>query len=124
MKIKKTGCSLAVLFLIVIGTLHAQSSECSDPLPAHDYSGAGYRSGKVPIPYGKQKATLTFSSGRHIIDKMIVVSDGDVLRGAGRDKTILFFPKGLKGLGEPCGHQGVDCYDWANGVIRAQGKSI
>src|SRR3989337_891875 len=102
MNIKKTAWSLLVLSMIAAGTLHAQKSECSDPLPAHDYSGVGYRNGKAPIPYGKEKATLRFDSGRHIIGKQILLSDGDVLRGAGRDKTVLYFPKGLKGLGEPC----------------------
>ncbi len=124
MHVKKIVWSLAVLFLIMSGALQAQKSKCSDPLPAHDYSGAGYRNGKTPIPYGKQKATLTFAAGRHTINEQILLSDGDVLRGAGRDKTILYFPKGLKGLGAPCGHQGVDCYDWGNGVISASGKLI
>lgn len=116
--------TLAILYLITAGTLRAQVSECSDPLPAHDYSSVGYGNGRIPIPYGKQEATHSFDSGRHTIDELILLSDGDVVRGAGRDKTVLYFPKGLKGLGEPCGHQGVDCYDWANGVIRAEGKSI
>jgi len=116
--------SFAILFLVTTGRLLAQNSPCSDPLPAHDYSGVGYGSGKVPIPYGKQEATLRFDSGRHIISRQILLSDYDVIRGAGRDKTVLYFPGGLKAFGEPCGHQGVDCYDWANGVIRAEGKSI
>jgi hypothetical protein len=123
MNIKKTALTLTVLCLMASG-IQAQEPECSDPLPAHDYSGAGYRNGTVPIPYGKLKATLRFDSGRHVINKLILLSDGDVIRGAGRDKTILYFPKGIKGLGEPCGHKGVDCYDWRNGVIRAEGKSI
>lgn len=114
----------ALLSLMASGTLQAQKSPCSDPLPAHDYSTVGYRNGLVPIPYGELRATVHFDSGRHTIDNLILLSSGDVLRGAGRDKTVLYFPNGLKGLGEPCGHKGVDCYDWANGVIRAQGKSI
>lgn len=113
-----------LLFFMGGGALCAQESTCADPLPAHDFSSVGYRKGKVPTPYGKKKATINLAAGRYTIDSLIRLSDGDVLRGAGRDRTILYFPKGLKGLGEPCGHQGVDCYDWGNGVIRAQGKSI
>jgi hypothetical protein len=106
------------------GTLSAQESDCRDSLPAFDYTAVGYKHGSLPLPYGKQTATHQFDAGRYEIDKIILLSDGDVLRGAGRDKTILYFPKGLKSLGEPCGHKGVDCYDWGNGVIRAEGKSI
>ena len=76
------------------------------------------------MPYGKKEPTISFGPGRHTINNLIVLSDGNILRGAGRDQTILYFPKGLKGLGEPCGHQGVDCYDWRKGVIRAEGKEI
>jgi hypothetical protein len=78
----------------------------------------------VPAPYGQRGATIAFEPGRFTIDSLIVLHDGQVLRGAGRDKTILYFPKGLKGFGEPCGHKGVDCYDWGNGVITATGKEI
>ena len=123
MYITKIAWSVSVLSLVA-GALHAQQSDCDDALPAHDYSTVGYQGGDVPAPYGKKKATVSFDSGRHTIEKLIRLSDGDVLRGAGRDKTILYFPKGLKGLGEPCGHEGVDCYDWANGVIKAEGRSI
>ena len=124
MNLTNTVLNLSFFWLVGTASLQAQQSECSDALPAHDYSGVGYRAGKAPLPYGMQKATLTFDSGRHTIEKLILLSDGDVLRGAGRDKTVLYFPKGLKSLGEPCGHKGVDCYDWANGVVRAEGKSI
>lgn len=103
---------------------HAQKHECNDPLPTHDYSIVGYHAGKVPIPYRERAATVQFRAGRFVIDSLIVLSDGQVLRGAGRERTILYFPNGLKGLGLPCGHKGVDCYDWANGVIRADGKEI
>ncbi len=123
MNAKRTIRSLVILSFLLTGSLRAQEPSCSDPLPAHDYSRAGYRHGK-PLPSGKKKAAITFDSGRHTIDSLILLSDGQVLRGAGRDKTILYFPKGLKGLGEPCGHKGVDCYDWGNGVIRAEGKEI
>ena len=123
MIVKRTLGSVIILTVLAVGILRAQESSCSDPLPAHDYSGAGYHHGEA-VPYGKKKVTLSFDSGRHTINNLILLSDGDVLRGAGRDKTILYFPKGLKGLGEPCGHKGVDCYDWGNGVVRASGREI
>ena len=125
MGIGKIISALAVLALMVTYTTGlSQETTCADALPAHDYSAVGYRQGKVPVPYHERKATISFDSGRHTINELMLLSEGDVLRGAGRDKTVLYFPKGLKDLGEPCGHKGVDCYDWANGVIKAQGKEI
>ena len=105
-------------------TLLAQQNDCADPLPDFDFSKAGYKNGSMPLPYHSQPATLLLGQGRFVVDSLIRLSDGDVLRGAGREKTVLFFPQGLKGLGAPCGHQGVDCFDWSNGVIRAEGKEI
>ena len=124
MHIEKITFSLTVALIVAYSAGFAQETHCTDPLPEHDYSSVGYRQGKVPVPYNKRQATMSFDSGRHTINELMLLSDGDVLRGAGRDKTILYFPKGLRDLGEPCGHKGVDCYDWANGVIRAQGKEI
>jgi hypothetical protein len=120
----KTVFSFTFVSFIATGCLYAQQSGCSDPLPDHDYSVVGYHHGTEPVPYHQRQATLRFDSGRFTIDHLIRLSDGDVLRGAGRDKTVLYFPKGLKDLGEPCGHKGVDCFDWGNGVIRASGKEI
>jgi hypothetical protein len=125
MTIKQRTALLALSLLIFGATSgRAQKAECTDPLPAHDYSTAGYHGGTVPIPYGQRAATVKFDTGRFTIDSLIALADGAVLRGSGRDQTILYFPKGLKGLGIPCGHKGVDCYDWANGVVRAEGKEI
>lgn len=125
MKLKQHLPSLISLMLIFSSFIvHGQKDECKDSLPAHDYSAAGYHKGNVPIPYGQRAATVKFDTGRFTIDSLIILSDGAVLRGSGRDQTILYFPKGLKGMGIPCGHKGVDCYDWANGVIRAEGKEI
>lgn len=125
MNMKKFSWTTVVLYVFgTVASAQSQEPDCPDPLPAHDYSSVGYKQGNVPIPYQKREATIRFDSGRHTINDLMLLSDGDVLRGAGRGKTILYFPKGLKGLGEPCGHKGVDCYDWANGVIRAQGKEI
>jgi hypothetical protein len=72
----------------------------------------------------KKDATYVFGPGRFTIDSLIRLSSGEILRGAGPDQTILYFPRGLKELGEPCGHTGVDCFDWSNGVIRAEGIEI
>lgn len=120
------GPKTALLLGLLCGLTaeRTRGQDCSDPLPSHDYSVVGYRGGKEPLPYHQRRATLTFDSGRFTIDHLIRLTDGDILRGAGRDKTVLYFPKGLKDLGEPCGHKGVDCYDWGNGVIRASGKEI
>ena len=113
-------CLLAMCTLAVV----AQHKDCDDPLPAFDYSKVGYKNGELPLPYHNQPATVLIGEGRFVVDSLILLSDGDVLRGAGREKTVLFFPQGLKGLGAACGHQGVDCFDWSNGVIRAEGKEI
>jgi hypothetical protein len=115
---------IVIVLTLPLSGIRGQQRDCSDPLPAYDYSRVGYKQGKVPIPYGKGKATVSLGPGRHVIDTLIRLSDGDILRGAGRDVTVLYFPKGLKALGEPCGHKGVDCYDWKNGVISASGKMI
>jgi len=113
-------------FVLVLSVLRldAQHDACLDPLPDFDYTNVGYKKGQVPLPYGQGQATFYFEEGRYVIDSLIRLEDGEVLRGAGRNKTVLFFPRGLRGLGAPCGHEGVDCYDWSNGVIRASGKEI
>jgi len=122
---EKELLSIATWLTMTIWTpVFPQEASCSDLLPDFDYTQVGYAQGKIAVPYLERKATLYFPEGRHSIDSLIRLSDGDVIRGAGIDKTILYFSKGLKGLGEECGHQGVDCYDWSNGVIRAQGKEI
>jgi hypothetical protein len=104
------------------------------PLPSFDYGNVGYHGG-APLP--DKPATRTFPAGRHTITNPIVLKTGDVLRGAGRDKTILYFPEGLKQMGVPC-RDGTftnnDCFDWpeANsrtsdlfmGVIGAMGSEI
>ncbi|MCB0666642.1 MAG: hypothetical protein KDC80_12490 [Saprospiraceae bacterium] len=100
------------------------SQDCQDPLPEYDYSRVGYHEGEDPLPYGQKEATYLFGPGRFTIDSLIRLSDGEILRGAGPDHTILYFPAGLKTMGEPCGHEGVDCFDWGNAVIRAEGREI
>ncbi|MBK8503769.1 MAG: hypothetical protein IPL46_17090 [Saprospiraceae bacterium] len=100
------------------------SQDCQDPLPLYNYSRVGYHQGEDSIPYLKKDATYVFGPGRFTIDSLIRLSSGEILRGAGPDQTILYFPRGLKKLGEPCGHTGVDCFDWGNGVIRAEGIEI
>jgi hypothetical protein len=63
------------------------------PLPSFNFGNAGYQGG-APIP--NRPATITFPAGRITMDKQTFLESGDIVRGAGRDKTILYFPKGLK----------------------------
>jgi hypothetical protein len=115
---------LAFIFAILQhSNLFAQCSP-EDALPAIDFSKVGYRQGDSPIPYQQRPATIYYPEGTFTINSLIRLTSGQVLRGAGRDKTILYFPNGLRDLGEPCGNPGVDCYDWKNGVIRANGNEI
>jgi hypothetical protein len=112
--------------LVVILINHNLLAQCSpeNTLPSTDFSKVGYRQGDTPIPYQQRPATITYPEGRFTINNLIRLTSGQVLRGAGRDKTVLYFPDGLRELGEPCGNPGVDCYDWKNGVIRANGTEI
>jgi hypothetical protein len=112
-----------VVSLLQHGDLQAQCSPEST-LPSIDFSKVGYRQGDAPIPYQQRPATISYPAGRFTINNLIRLTSGQVLRGAGRDQTILYFPNGLRDLGEPCGNAGVDCYDWKNGVIRANGTEI
>lgn len=113
------------IFLIVV-LQHQALAQCAPEsvLPSIDFSKVGYRQGDSPVPYGQRPATIYYPEGRFTINSLIRLTSGQVLRGAGRDRTILYFPNGLRELGEPCGNPGVDCYDWKNGVIRANGNEI
>jgi hypothetical protein len=103
------------------------------PLPSHDYSKVGYKGGS-PLP--QKAATKTYAAGKFTIKKQIILKDGEVLRGAGRDKTTLYFPDGLKQMGVLCRDgtkDNTDCFDWPAskniaglymGVIGLQGSSI
>jgi hypothetical protein len=103
------------------------------PLPSFDYGNVGYHGGASPPD---KPATRTLPAGRHTISSPIVLKTGDVLRGAGRDKTILYFPDGLKQMGVPCRDGTLinnDCFDWPAagstsdlfmGVIGATGSEI
>ncbi len=105
------------------------------PLPSFDFSHVGYRQGAA-LP--SRSATKTFPAGTTTVTEQIVLKSGDVLRGAGRDKTILYFPGGLKQMGFPCRNGEIitvtgggtgDCYDWTSntyymGVIGARGSEI
>jgi hypothetical protein len=109
----------------------------SMPLPSYDYSTVGYMVG-AQIP--NKPATKTYPAGRITVTDQIILKDGDLLRGAGRDKTILYFPNGLKQMGLPCRHGQIitvtgpgkgDCFDWTStkdglfmGVIGAEGSEI
>jgi parallel beta-helix repeat protein len=92
-------------------------------LPSVDFSYAGYRQNNAPVPYGQKPATVSYGEGRHTITSIINLQSGNVLRGAGRDKTILYFPKGLRNLGPRCNKSA--CYEWDDtGLILAQGLEI
>lgn len=136
------GGRLASLLLVAFPAIAmAQFPDCAanpkTALPAHDWSKSGYRQGAA-LP--KRAATLDYPEGRFTIDRQIILLSGDVLRGAGKDKTILYFPGGLKQMGIPCrngkiitvtGPSTGDCYDWEStadtvfmGVIGARGSEI
>ena len=99
-------------------------AQCTTPLPAYDFSYVGYRGGSVAVPYRQRTATRSYGPGRFTINSLIQLGSNEVLRGAGRDQTVLYFPNGLRAFGEPCGNEGVDCFDWKNGVIRAEGSEV
>jgi hypothetical protein len=86
--------------------------------PLQDYSYVGYHQGNVPIPYRQRSATKSFGPGRFTITDRMIITKG-VLRGAGKDATILYFPNGLIGMGYPCpSDTGGNCWDWGGGVIQ------
>lgn len=92
------------------------------PLPVYDYSRVGYRQNTVAVPYRQRTSTRSYGPGRHRITRLLQLRSGQVLRGAGRDRTVLYFPGGLKGLGVPCSaNPRTDCWDWGAGVVRATG---
>jgi hypothetical protein len=123
---RHVGCGVLSSLVTVVLMLPVGDSfaACPEPLPAHDFSFAGYRQSYRPIPYRSRTATRSFPAGRHTINSFIDLGSNQVLRGAGRDQTILYFPNGLKGLGSPCLTPGVDCYDWGGGVVRMSGHEI
>jgi PKD repeat protein len=83
--------------------------------PLKDYSHVGYHEGNDPIPYQQRSASKSFGPGRFTITDRIIITNG-VLRGAGKDKTVLYFPNGLVGMGYPC--PGKNCWEWNIGVIQ------
>ena len=73
--------------------LWGQQGELWDPNgKLKDFSFVGYHQGDDPVPYQQRAASMTFGPGRHTITTPILITDG-VLRGAGKDETILFFPE-------------------------------
>ncbi len=91
-----------------------------ETLPSFDFSKVGYHSGAA-LP--NQAATKTYGEGKYTITSQIKLGSGNVLRGAGRDKTILYFPAGLKQMGFLCanaqkitvtGGGTGDCFDWTH----------
>jgi Malectin domain/PKD domain len=93
-----------------------ENGELWDPNgPLQDYSYVGYHKGNAPIPYRQRSAKTSFGPGRFTITDRMIITKG-VLRGAGKDATILYFPKGLVGMGYPCPPE--NCWDWRGGVIQ------
>ena len=82
-----------------------------------NYSDVGYRRGNHSIPH--KPADISYPAGRFEITDKIILQKGQVLRGAGRGKTILYFSKPLVGMGYSCSMSvdAHDCWDWDGGVI-------
>jgi len=114
---------LAAALAVALPSVEAFAA-CPQPLPTHNFSYDGYRQSYRPVPYKTRPATLSYPAGRHTITSFIDLASGQVLRGAGRDQTVLVFPNGLKGLGAPCNTPGVDCFDWGGGVVRMSGREV
>ncbi len=94
-----------------------------EALPSVNFSVAGYKQNTSSLPYRQRPTTKNYGEGRHTINQIISLQSGDVLRGAGRDKTILYFSKGLKALGPLCFRS--SCYEWDDGgLIVAKGSEI
>ena len=95
-------------------------------LPSYDYSYAGYQQGQ-PVPYHLRTATHTYGEGRFTINNQILLTNNNVLRGAGPDRTTLYFPNGLRDILGNCTEtwiNPVDCYQWYKGLIQATGSEI
>lgn len=120
-----------------------------------DFSYAGYHSGETPIPdypeaanvvkFGARgddgtddtaafKAALAATPGgaiivppgRYIISEVLrITKPGVVLRGAGAERTTLFFPKPLQAVepntGATTSGQSTSNYSWSGGFVRFQG---
>jgi F5/8 type C domain len=102
-----------------------QAGESWDPNGRlKDFSRVGFHGGDDPIPYQQRPATISFGPGRHTITQRINLQSGQVLRGAGPDQTTLYFPQGLRQLGNnECPSGANNCYGWDYGVIQAEGAS-
>ncbi|MDF3059879.1 MAG: Pectate lyase superfamily protein [Rariglobus sp.] len=121
-----------------------------------DFSYAGYRSGEKPIPdhpiatsvdaFGArgddniddteafkaalaatQAGAIVVPPGRYIINAVLrITRPGVVLRGAGAERTTLFFPRPLEAIepnhGETTSGQATSNYSWSGGFVRLQGN--
>lgn len=88
--------------------------------PLKDFSRVGYRGGDEPLPTGR--ADVTYGPGRHVVTNRIVLGEGEVLRGAGVDRTTIYFPEGLDGMGYLNGGRAGN-WDWWGGVIWVEGSN-
>jgi hypothetical protein len=117
-----------------------------------DFSHAGYREGKTRIPsywsgvnvksYGAKgdgrtddsqafldaiaavkKGAVVIPAGRYVLTKVLKIEKSRlVLRGAGRERTVLFFPKSLtEVVGEGKTHAPGKSWSWSGGFISFEG---
>lgn len=121
-----------------------------------DFSYAGYRSGERPIPdysvasnveqfgakgdddvddtaafkaalAGTESGAIIVPPGRYIIGGVLrITKPGVVLRGAGSERTTLFFPTPLEKIepntGATTSGQPTSNYSWSGGFVRLEGK--
>ena len=117
-----------------------------------DFSFAGYRSGAIPIPdvpvkvnvknFGAKGDGVTDDSqaflnaissvsngailvpaGRYVITEVLFIKKSNVvLRGAGPDKTVLYFPQPLEDILGQGNNGGSYGWSWSGGVIWAEGR--
>lgn len=104
----------ALIFMMSASLSHAYTL---NGVVIPDYTDVGYKRGTEAIP--QYPATISYPAGIFTLDKKIMLYPKQVLRGAGKDKTFLYFPKGLVGMGRPCSESidKMDCWDWDGGVI-------
>ena len=70
-------------------------------------------------------AAQDFGPGRHVMTRPLVLHSHQVLRGAGSEQTLLYFPEGLVAMGVPCTNKyEKDCHQWRGGVISLTGTNV
>jgi hypothetical protein len=118
-----------------------------------DFSWAGYRGGEKPLPESTVKVSvkdfgavgdgvaddsdaflraidavedgaILIPAGRYKITRQLKVSKrGVAFKGAGEDKTVLFFPRSLtEAVGPGKGHAPANSWSWSGGFISFEGE--